>query len=224
MAAVLGAVECGASPAQEPVASEWRQEFGIYERSLVTTGRSMYFVLEPDFQLVFEGKDAKLVITVLNDTMDVGGILTRVVEEREWESGNLVEVSRNFFAMDKDTKDVFYFGEDVKEYKDGKISGQSGSWRANTDDAKAGQIISGAPKIGMKYYQEIAPGLAMDRAEVISLSEKVKTPAGTFDECLKTREGSALKPMEKEFKLYAPGIGLVQDGDMLLVKYGFREK
>jgi hypothetical protein len=38
------------------------------------------------------------------------------------------------------------------------------------------------------------------------------------------QEGSAPNPAEKEFKLYAPNIGLIQDGDTLLVKHGFREK
>ena len=73
----------------------------------------------------------------------------------------------------------------------------------------------------MKYYQEIAPSVAMDRAEVISLTESLKTPAGTFGNCLKTQEGSALNPLEKELKVYAPGIGLLKDGEMLLTKYGY---
>ena len=76
----------------------------------------------------------------------------------------------------------------------------------------------------MKYYQEIAPGTAMDRAEVVSLTERLKTPAGSFENCLKTREGSALKPRENEFKVYAAGIGLLRDGDMLLTSYGFIDK
>ena len=80
------------------------------------------------------------------------------------------------------------------------------------------------PKIGMKYYQEIAPGVAMDRAEVVSLTATLKIPAGAFENCLKTQEGSALKLREKEFKIYASGIGLLKDGDMLLTEHGFIEK
>jgi hypothetical protein len=228
MSALLAAAWCGtvgatggAIPPKEPEASEWRQEFGISGRDMVSAGRSTYFVLEPGFQLVFESEDAKLVITVLDDTVDVGGVTVRVVEEREWEEGKLIEVSWNLFAIDKDNKDVFYFGEDVDVYKDGKITGHGGSWRAEKDGARPGLIMPGTPAAGMKYYQEMAPGIAMDRAEVISVDEKFKTPAGTFKKCLKTMEGSGLNPDEKEFKIYAPGIGLVKDGDMLLVKYGF---
>jgi len=66
--------------------------------------------------------------------------------------------------------------------------------------------------------------VAMDRAEVIDLTTSLKTPAGAFENCLKTREGSALKPLEKEFKTYAPGIGLIQDADLLLTRHEFIEK
>ena len=209
------------TPAQQPVASEWQQDFNISKRTLISTGRNPYFILEPGFELIFESQTEKLVITVLDDTVDIGGIITRIVEEREWKNGQLIEVSRNFFAMCKETKDVFYFGEEVDDYNNGKVSGHGGEWRADTPNTKPGLIMSGTPKVGMKYYQEIAPGIAMDRAEVISLNEKLQTPAGTFNKCLKTKEGSALKIWEKEFKIYAEGIGLMKDGNMLLVKYGF---
>ena len=129
--------------------------------------------------------------------------------------------TRNFFAICQDTNDVFYFGEDVDDYKNGKIYGHGGAWRADNKKNKPGLIMPGAPKVGMKYYQEIAPGIAMDRAEVISINEKLKTPAGNFNNCLKTREGSALKIWESEYKIYAEGVGLLKDGNMLLVKYGF---
>lgn len=161
---------------------------------------------------------------MLDETVKVGNVTTRVVEEREWKNENLIEVSRNFFAICTDTKDVFYFGEEVDDYKDGQITGHGGAWRADQPGTKPGLIMPGSPRVGMKYYQEIAPRVAMDRAEVINLEANLKTPAGTFRNCLKTQEGSALKPQEKEFKIYAAGIGLIKDGDMLLTKHGFIDK
>ncbi|MBU0743032.1 hypothetical protein KKG45_10275 [bacterium] len=225
---VLVTAGCGPSEetsktatAQETVAAQWQQEFGLSERTLAPTGRNPYFVLEAGYQLVYAGEDEKLVITVLDETMDVAGVKTRVVEEREWRDGKLIEVSRNYFAVDQGTRDVFYFGEDVDIYTDGKISGHEGAWRADAADNKPGLIMPGAPEMGLKYYQEIAPDVAMDRAEIVGLTETLETPAGTFENCLKTQEGSALKPGERECKIYAPGIGLIQDGDMLLVRHGF---
>jgi hypothetical protein len=85
-------------------------------------------------------------------------------------------------------------------------------------------MMPGKPSLGMKYYQEIAPGVAMDRAEIVSLDETLETPAETFSKCLKTKEGTALNPLEKEFKTYAPGIGLIQDQNLLLTEHGFIKK
>ena len=79
-----------------------------------------------------------------------------------------------------------------------------------------GQIFLGA-----KYYKEIAPGVAMDRAEIISNTEKTETQAGVFSNCLKVEETTPLEPKAKEYKFHAPGIGLIRDENLLLVKYGF---
>jgi len=203
--------------------SPWQEEFGISNCNLLTTGRNQYFILEPGHQLVLEGDDEKVQITVLNETKTVAGVITRVVEEREWKGGKLHEVSRNYFAMCEQTKDVFYFGEDVDYYEDGKVVRHGGSWLAGTGANRAGLIMPGAPKVGMRYYQEIAPGVAMDRAEIVSLNETCKTPAGTFSNCMKVKESTPLEFWSflwPEYKMYAPGIGLVQDEDLVLTKHG----
>ena len=119
---------------------------------------------------------------------------------------------------------MFYFGEDVEMYDGQKITSHDGAWRDGLSNAKPGLLMPGSPRVGMKYLQEVAPGIAMDKSEVISLSETLKTPAGTFYKCLKTREGSALKPSEKEFKTYAPEMDLIQDADLLLTRRGFIKK
>jgi hypothetical protein len=201
--------------------SDWQDEFALSSCNLVTTGRNPYFVLEPGFQLVLEGDDTKIQITVLNETKTIDGVNTRVVEEREWKEGKLHEVAKNYFAICEQTKDVFYFGEDVDYYENGKVVKHDGSWLAGTNGNRAGLMMPGTPKLKMKYYQEIAPGVAMDRAEIESLTETCKTPAGTFSGCMKVKEGSALNLLETEYKYHAPGIGLVRDADVRLVKHGF---
>jgi hypothetical protein len=201
--------------------SAWQEEFGLSKCNLVTTGKNPYFILEPGFQLVLEGGGTKLEITVLPETKMVAGANTRVVEEREWKDGKLYEVSKNYFALCEQTKDVFYFGEDVDFYTDGKVTKHDGSWLAGTAGNKPGLMMPGTPKVGMKYYQEIAPGAAMDRAEIVSLDETCKTPAGTFAKCMKVQETSAIELLAKEYKYHAPGIGLVRDEDLALIKHGF---
>lgn len=113
-------------PISTPVASasnpglDWQKEFDISACTMASTGSNQYFILEPGFQLVLEGGTEVLIITVLDETVEVDGIQTRVVEERESKDGKLIEVSRNFFAICEQTKDVFYFGEEVDMYLGGK--------------------------------------------------------------------------------------------------------
>jgi hypothetical protein len=210
--------DSGSDTMNEPI---WQTDFGLTERTLVPTGRNPYFILEPGYQLTLENENEKLVITVLDETREINGVVTRMVEEREWEDDELVEVSKNFFAICEHTQDVFYFGEEVDDYKNGQIVSHDGAWLAGQNGAQAGLIIPGKPKVGLRYYQEMAPDVAMDRAEVISLEVAYRTPARMFSRCLKIQEGTLLHPQEKEFKHYAPGIGLIQDEDLLLTEYGF---
>ena len=216
------AAGCAALPGGEKASSAdgWTQDFGLESRTLAATGESRYFVLKPGFQLVLEGGGERVAITVLDETEQVGAVTTRVVEERETKDGRLAEVSRNYFAIDPATGDVFYFGEAVDDYENGKIVGHGGSWRADEQGFKAGLIVPGHPVAGAKYYQEIAPGQAMDRAENVSTSATLQTPAGLFTDCLKTEETSPLESGRSK-KTYAPGVGLIQDEDLLLIRYGY---
>ncbi len=185
------------------------------------TGRNRYFILEPGYQLTLENnKGGRLVITVLNETKKIGNVKTRVVEENESENGKTIEISRNFFAFCKQTGSTYYFGEEVDLYKNGKIAKGEDAWTVGGKN-RAGVIMPGLALLGARYFQEIAPGVAMDRAEIISTSETITTPAGNFTHCLKTEETTPLKPKEKEYKFYAPGIGLIQENDLLLTKHGF---
>jgi hypothetical protein len=213
-----------AAGAAQPMGYAWQEEFNLAGCTMTTTGRSPYFVLMPGFQLVLEGGDTRLAVTVLDETKTLDGVLTRVVEEREWKNGRLYEVSRNYFAMCEQTKDVYYFGEDVDYYENGKVVKHDGTWHAGVNGNRPGLIMPGNPKVGMRYYQEIAPLVAMDRAEVVSITETCVTPAGTFSGCLKVKETSAIEFWAKEYKYHAPGIGLIRDEDLELVRYGFVNK
>ena len=158
-----------------------------------------------------------VLLAVLDETKPIGGVETRVVEERETLGGAPVEVSRNYFAIHPRTLDVYYFGEDVDIYKNGKVSSHDGAWQHGAKGAKFGLAMPGTPRAGMQFYQELAPRVALDRAEIVSLTERVVTPAGTFDRCLKTRESTPLEPLVRESKIYAPDVGLVKDGSLDLV-------
>jgi len=197
---------------------KWTSSFGQENCTFSSVGKNRFFILEPGHQLVLESRREKVVITVLEQTKKIGSVETRVIEEREEKNGKLVEVSRNFFAICREHGDIFYFGEEVDDYKDGKIVAHSGAWRADEKNSKAGIIMPGTILLGARHYQEIAPN-AMDRAEIIRDDVTMKTPAGTFSNCITVEETSGLDPDEKCYKTYAPGVGLIQDEDLLLTGY-----
>jgi len=202
----------------------WTATLAPPQETFTNIGRNDFFILEPGYQLVLRGKeDGKphdLVINVLKETKTIDGVETRVVEERETSDGKLIEVSRNYFAVGTESRHVYYFGEDVDMYRRGKITSHEGSWQAGVKGAKPGIIMPGNVRVGDKYYQEQAPKQARDRAENVSTNETVKTPGGTFEHCLKVKETTPLES-GTEYKFHAPGIGLVQEGDLKLASHGF---
>ncbi|MCX5683650.1 MAG: hypothetical protein NT049_08200 [Planctomycetota bacterium] len=218
----LAGAKAGAPPAADAQADasapKFQDAFKVDKAKLSDTGAGTYFILVPGYKLTLQdGKDT-LVITVLDETKTVDGVKCRIVEERETKDGKLEEVSRNYFAIDKATGDAYYFGEDVDMYgKDGKITNHEGSWLSGVDGARFGMLVPGKPMVGARYQQEVAPKAAMDRAEVVSITETVKVPAGTFTGCLKTKESSGLESGVEE-KLYAPEVGLLKDGGFELAK------
>lgn len=196
----------------------WQEDFGVANCKLSTQGRNDYFVLEPGHQLVLAGGSVKLQITVLDQTKLINGVTTRIVEEREWDKGQLQEVSRNYYAICEQSKDVLHFGEDVEVYKDGKLVNTQGTWLVDGQKNRPGLVIPGKPQAGMKYYQEIAPGVTLNRGEVLSLDQTCKTAAGTFTKCMKIEGTSGMDAKKREHKFYAPQVGLVRDENLRLVK------
>ena len=208
--------------------AQWTDSFQEDKSDLAAAGKNPFFILVPGYYLIFEGTEngqkVELRITVLDETKSVDGVETRVIEEREIMNGKVIEISRNFFAISRRTNSVYYFGEDSKEYKDGRVVSQKGSWEAGVNGARFGLMMPGTVLLGSRYYEEIAPQIAMDRAETVSISETVQVPAGKYLGCLKAEETTPLEPKSKEYKLYAPGIGLIRDGDLQLVRYGYANR
>jgi hypothetical protein len=224
-AVLLGIVGGGLmASAQAPVKSGWVDRFNVDKKDFLSVGSNDYFRLEPGYRLKLEGREGlrrtTLIITVLKETRRVDGVETRIVEERESKGGKLVEVSRNFFAFNAADHGVYYFGEEVDIYKNGRVAGHEGAWESGKNGARFGLMVPGKPEAGARFYQEIAPGVAMDRAEIVALDAALKTPAGEFTACLKVAETNPLESGAKEHKLYAPGVGLIKDGSLLLVEYG----
>jgi hypothetical protein len=204
-------------------------DFRLEACNFKTKARNPYFILQPNYQLVLEaeedGEEIRVVISVLTEVetinlAGIGRIKTRVVEEREWEGGDLIEVSRNFFARCAPTNDIYYFGEEVDIYEDGEIVSHDGAWRAGQNGAQPGLMMPGTFLLGSRYFQEIAPDVALDRAEHVAMGLPVGVPAGQFDRCVEVLETTPLEPGHESVKRYCPGVGLVFDDGAELVDFG----
>ena len=216
----IGLLLAGAGTLAAQPAKDFQSVFAVDKKTLGVKGANPCFNLTPGYTLAYRhGKDTDT-LTVLNETKRIDGVETRVVEDRELKNGQLIELTRDYFAIDSVTNDVYYFGEDVDVYKNGKVVGHGGAWLSGVNGAKFGMMMPGAPKPGQKFYQELAPGVGMDRFEIVSVSEKVVTPAGTFDQCIHVVESSELEKGLHDHKWYAPGVGQVKDAEMVLVQYG----
>ncbi len=159
-----------------------------------------------------------LQIAVLDETEEVAGVVTRVVEEREWVDGLPAEVSLNYFAQASDGT-VCYFGEAVDIYDEGgkNVISHAGAWRADEPGHAPGIFMPAMPVSGMRFQQEVAPGIAEDEARVVG-SGPVTVPAGTFVETIRMREFNPLDE-EKDYKVFAMEVGIVIDGPLRLVSY-----
>jgi hypothetical protein len=194
-----------------------------------------YFPLPVGQQWVYQGKDkgqtVGLRITVLDatETLYSGrrSVTTRVVEELEWEDANanalvdagetLVEVSNNYFAQTQDGT-VCYFGEAVDIYEGGVVVSHEGAWRADERGNAPGIFMPADPQPGMTYQQELAPGVAEDRATIVRSGRTVTVPAGTFVDTIEVRDFNPLDG-SRSTKVYARDVGLIRDVPLDLVSY-----
>lgn len=234
-AAILLIAAAGSAPAKGQRRVAFTEQFPLSSCSALVNStaagaRNRYFPLEvgrvwelSNQNCVDAGKCDELEevrITVLDETEMVNGVSTRVVEEREWADGLLDEVSRNFFVECAGTEDVYYFGEDVE---DGQGNPLPDGWRAGANGASPGIIFpGGAFLLGARYFQELAPGVALDRAEHKAMGLDLTVPAGAFHDCVLVEDTNALedpKGREGDPKIYCPNVGMIMDEELELTSY-----
>ncbi len=153
--------------------------------------------------------------TVTSATKVVAGVTTRVAEDIVRLNGVITEHTFDWFAQDTQSGDVWYFGEDSRQFDPvtGMPIGREGSWEAGRKGAEAGILMEGHPQVGDTYREEFAAGIAEDMARVLSLDARANVPYGNFRGCLKTENFSALDPGTLENKYYCQGVGLVLEVD-----------
>jgi hypothetical protein len=175
-----------------------------------------YFPLVPGTVMVYEGKrdgvPLRIELTVTNETKDIFGVRTIVV--RDIVSGALDERTSDWYAQDT-AGNVWYFGEDTKEYTNGVVSSTAGTWEAGVDGALPGVIMQAEPVQGQAYRQEYRPTVAEDVAMIKRVGASAEVPAGKYSDVLVTNDRDLLDLNKDEDKYFAPGIGLVKLGGLV---------
>lgn len=208
---------CGASPSSHDEmdlqfpSDRFEHEFHVDPSDLSSTGANPFVDLRPGASLVLDGP-RRLTITVLDETRVIAGVETRVVEEQWTRRGWALDEERAYLAVSKRTHDVYCFGRDVTFNSDTSI-GRAGTWRAGEKGASPGLYMPASPVVGLRFQQEIAPGVTMRRCEVQATDAVAETPSGRFTGCLQLQVSRPEQPEDVRTMTYARGVGLVLEED-----------
>ena len=172
-----------------------------------------YWPMKPGSRWVYREADAegnvqRVVVTVTDRQKTVAGIDALVVHDVVSEEGQVIEDTFDWYAQDA-AGNIWYLGEDTKEFENGKLVTTEGSWEAGVDGAQAGIALPADPEPGLTYRQEYYAGQAEDGGTVLSVDELVEVPFGAFRDVLMTKDFTPLEPHLLEHKFYAKGVGPV---------------
>jgi hypothetical protein len=186
-----------------------------------TTIDNEWFPLKPGMRYVWDGmnvdeegdEEAQSVVSTVTDlTKVIDGVRTVVCWDRDIVDRELEETEILFAAQDDDGN-IWLLGEYPEEY-DGDEFVAAPCWIHGIQDAKAGIMMPGKPKMGSpSYSQGWAPSVEFtDRAAVYKMGEKTTVPIGTFEDVLVMDEFNDEEPGAYQLKYYARGVGNVRVG------------
>lgn len=203
----FSASACG----NDPTAPAYDPDLPTAWASAVT---NPYYPLVPGTVYRYEGETADGVETVIFEVFDqtrmVSGVNATVVRDRAFLDGELIEDTEDWFAQDTEGN-VWYLGENTKEFENGQVVSTAGSWEWGVDGALPGIIMWADPAahVGEEYRQEFYEGQAEDISKVVGLSESVDVPYGSLTGCVRTEDTTPLEPAVLENKYYCGGVGTV---------------
>ncbi|HEX5096387.1 MAG TPA: hypothetical protein VFX21_10245 [Acidimicrobiia bacterium] len=182
--------------------------------NFVTAVDNPYFPLPPGARWEYEGsEDGEAqtdVVEVTDEQRTVMGVPVVVVRDTVSAKGVPTEDTRDWYAQDAEGN-VWYFGEDVRNFENGKLQSSDGSWEAGVDGALPGIIMPAHPKVGDAYRQEYDKGKAEDLGKILRVGRHKDVTAGSYDNVIVTRDWNPLEPDVIEEKSYAPGVGVVYE-------------
>ena len=142
--------------------------------------------------------ETRLIEWTQNETVE-----TRVSQYIAYLDGRIQEAALDFYAQ-ADDGSVWYFGEEVHEYRDGSVFSTEGTWLAGRDGPPA-MIMPDVPRIGDVHRPENIPAVAFEEVEIKTVAKTVAGPTGPVEGAIVGRElhddGSYSD------KIFAPGYG-----------------
>jgi len=219
--ALLLAACGGGSKSSSSSLPQGTKPFKLDPAKFTTQIDNPYWPLKPGAHWVYRevenGEAQRVDVTVTQEIKRIkNGIDARVVHDRVSRKGETLEDTYDWYAQDS-AGNLWYLGEDTKEFANGKLKTTEGSWEAGVDGAEPGVVVPAHPKQGQIYREEYYKGHAEDGAEVLNVTSQVQVPYGRFRDAMLTRNFSTIEPTVEEMKLYAKGVGPVME---LLVSGG----
>ena len=200
-----------------PAAASAKVDIGVDAARLSPVVDNPYVNFAAIQRAVYEGEEIEdgetvkvRIEAIVRDTpATIAGVQVTVVQVSDFDNGELVEKTEDYYAQ-HESGVVYYLGERVDDYEDGKIIGHGGQWIAGEGGGQVGLFMPVAPKVGDVFEQERTPGVAMDRSTVIATGTTVTVPAGTFTDCMEVEDFDPIGKTTQR-KVYCRGVGLVRE-------------
>jgi hypothetical protein len=183
--------------------------------NFVATVDNPYMPLAPGARWVYDGtgddgEPEHDVVEVTDQQKVVMGIPVVVVRDTVSVHDEVTEDTYDWYAQDRDGN-VWYMGEDSKEYENGQVSSTEGSWEGGVHGALPGIVMQAHPAVGQAYRQEYYKGHAEDIAEVAQVGTTKTVALGPYSDVIVIKEWNPLEPDVVEQKYYAPGVGVIAE-------------
>ncbi len=149
--------------------------------------------------------------TYAGQTFQAVKVLDRVFDTKADEK---IERTLDYFAQ-SDAGDVYYLGEDVNDYKHGKLVSHEGSWRLGVNTQVPGILMTAHPVVGQTFDSENVPNVVHETSTVQAIGGVRKIHKRTFSNVLTIREDAQVPGIapEVEYKNYAPGLGVITEAN-----------
>jgi hypothetical protein len=159
------------------------------------------------------GNPLKIETTLLPGTKtiewDGKRVKTLISQFVSYLDGRIHEVALDWYAQADDGA-VWYFGEDVFNFQDGKVADMDGTWLAGKD-GPAGMIMPANPQVGAVYRAENIPGLVFEEVTVKATGLTVDGPRGPVRGAIVGQENHLIESFYED-KTFAPGYGEFRSG------------